>query len=169
MFESKLLKEGEAYAQRAYATAIKESAIMESIKSNDSLELQENTIVVKSVNENYKAIKSILETFNTSISDEVYRIVEMTQNKFNTNFNFILNTNSEENALGESVVFSESRAEYFQVVTNDLDCIATIISEALGKNYTSLISVDKVSEAEEVGFDKSTNKSSEVIVFTFEA
>ena len=167
MIESKLIQEGRAYAERANAKSLREAKIMKTISENKAMEVRDGELLLKSVNENSSAVQSIVEMFNKHFNDEVYRIIEMTKQKFNTNYNLLIESNSGENALGESVIFETSRPTHFQVVTNDLDCITTIVSEATSKRFMSLISVDRITEANEIGFDKNSSKTNEAMIFTF--
>lgn len=168
MIESSLIKEGREYSERANREYLKEAHIMSVLKENKSMELKDNSLLIKNVNENYSAVKELLETFGSAITEEIYKIVELSKFKFNTNYNILLEKNEGENAIGESVIFEHTKPSHFQVITNDLDCVATLISESINHRYNSLISVDRITDADEVGFDKSASKTTEAVIFTFE-
>lgn len=167
MFESKLIKEGNEFEKRAKQKALKESNLMEELNTNDDMSYKDDTIQLHNVNENYDFIKKLIDTYGQYFNEEILKIIDATKYKFNTNYNILLASNMDKNAFGDNVIFDNAKPEFFQIITNDLDSIEIIINEIFFNKYDSLVTVDKITDGDLLGFDKNSNKTSEVLVFTF--
>ena len=133
--ESKLMREGDEFNKSLQKTMMKETSVLESIKRNPKIVYKNGReILLTNVNEKYNELKTITKTFEGDFTADQNLIISETSKKFGTNYVFTLNENVGENVLGDQVTMGMPRVSGVYVVTDDLDCITTIVNLLKDKN-----------------------------------